>query len=311
MENRTSAYYVRGSFEVLEVNLFLEIVLGIVREPLGALPRYRGPTPMIAAATSSSYWSKIWELRHFLLCLVQLDLRNRYRRTVLGIGWSLLNPIFMVIVLCTVFSKVMNLDVRDHAPFVMGGIGIWAFLNASILEGCNCIYGGDKYIRSTPMPMAIYPARVVMGLFFQFLIVIGLTILITLVLRGYDNPITLLALLPALAVLCLFAWAMGVLFGFANVYFPDTQQIASVFMQVLFYLTPVFYPPSIITSSFMKTCLRFNPFAALVSIVREPLVYNQLPPLENTLYALIITGVAVLLAIRMLAKCERTIIFHL
>ena len=266
---------------------------------------------MIAAATSRSYWSKIWELRHFLLCLVQLDLRNRYRRTILGIGWSLMNPIFMMIVLCTVFTKVLGLELRDHAPFVMGGIGIWAFLNASILEGCNCIYAGDKYIRSTPMPMAIYPLRVVMGLFFQFLIVLGLTIFITLVLRGYDEPLTLLALLPAMVVLCLFAWSMGVLFGFANVYFPDTQQIASVFMQVLFYLTPVFYPPDMIKSSFMKTCLRFNPFAALVSIVRDPLVYNRLPPLENSMYAVLITAVAVLLAVRMLAKCERTIIFHL
>lgn len=266
---------------------------------------------MIAAATSRSYWARIWEMRHFLLCLVQLDLRNRYRRTVLGIGWALMNPILMMIVLCTVFSQVMHLDIRDHAPFVMAGVGIWAFLNSCILDGCICIYGGEKYIRSTPMPMAIYPARVVMGLLFQFIIVIALTILITLVLRGYDAPLTLLGVIPALLVLCLFAWAMGVLFGFASVYFPDTQQIASVFMQVLFYLTPVFYPPDIITNPIVRGILRFNPFAALVSIVRDPLVYNHLPSLENSLYAVIVTGVAMFFAIRTLARCERTIIFHL
>src|SRR5579863_9791606 len=78
----------------------------------------QGTKQMIAAATSRSYWSRIWELRHFLLCLVQLDLRNRYRRTLLGIGWSLLNPIFMVIVLCVVFHQAFHKPLGDYAPFV-------------------------------------------------------------------------------------------------------------------------------------------------------------------------------------------------
>jgi lipopolysaccharide transport system permease protein len=266
---------------------------------------------MISAATSRNYWQQVWNSRHFLFFLCQLDFRNRYRRTVLGIGWSLMNPICMMIVLCTVFHQIFNYPIRDHAPFVMAGVCIWTFLSASILEGCNCIYGGEKYIRSIPMPMGIYPLRVTIGLFFQFLIVLALTVLITLVLRGYEDPIVLLALLPSLVVLFFFSWAMGVLFGFANVYFPDTTQIASVFLQILFYLTPVFYPPGLIRISLVQTCLRYNPFAALVSIVREPLVFDQLPPLENYAYAVAVTALAVFLAVRLLAKCERTLIFHL
>jgi lipopolysaccharide transport system permease protein len=266
---------------------------------------------MIGAATSQSYWLKIWELRHFLLCLVQLDLRNRYRRTILGIGWALMNPILMTVVLCVVSHQLLKIPLRTHAPFVMAGIGIWAFLSTSILEGCHCIYAGEKYIRSTPMPMAIYPLRLLMGLSFQFSIVLVLTIMLTMVLIGYDNPFILLAILPGLVVLCLFAWAMGVFFGFANVYFPDTGQIATVVLQVLFYLTPVFYPSDSITNPSLKAILRFNPFGALVSIVREPLVYNTLAPMENYLYAVVVTAVALLVAVRFLAKHERTLIFHL
>src|SRR5438132_1759385 len=140
---------------------------------------------MTSTATSRGYWLKVWELRHFVLCLVRLDLRNRYRRTILGIGWALMNPILMTVVLCTVFHQMFNMTLRDHAPFVMAGMGIWAFLSSAIIEGCHCIYAGEKYIRSTPMPMGIYPLRLLMGLFFQFLLVLALTVFITAVLKGY------------------------------------------------------------------------------------------------------------------------------
>ncbi len=266
---------------------------------------------MIAKATSQVYWGQVWNARHFLLCLVQLDLRNRYRRTVLGIGWALLNPICMMAVLCTVFHQIFHFPLREHIPFVMAGIGIWGFLSFSILDGCSSIYLGEKYIRSTPMPMSIYPLRTMMGLMLQFVIVLSLTILITLVLKGFPDPAVLLAILPALVLLAFFGWAMAVLFGFANIFFPDTHQIASVGMQMLFYLTPVFYPVEMVRVSFVQTCLRYNPFAALVSIVRDPLIYNTLPPLENYLYALFVTVFAVFCAVRLLAKCERTLIFHL
>lgn len=265
----------------------------------------------IAAANSLGYWWKVWDLRHLVILLVQLDLRNRYRRTVLGIGWSLMNPILMMVVLCAVFAQIFKVSIQDHAPFVLAGIGIWGFLSSTIMEGCNSIYAGEKYIRSTPMPMAIYALRTLIGIAFQFVIILGLTLVITLVLRGYENPITLLALVPSFIILCFFGWSMSVLFGFANVYFPDTQQIANVLLQILFYLTPVFYPPNLIRISFVQTFLRFNPLAALVSIVREPLVYNQFPTLENYLIAVGVTFFSFLLAIRILTKRERTIIFHL
>src|SRR5438105_6516855 len=88
---------------------------------------------MIGTATSRRYWLKVWQLRHFLLCLVRLDLRNRYRRTILGVGWALMNPILMMLVLCTVFHQIFKIPLREHAPFVMAGIGIWAFLSSAIM----------------------------------------------------------------------------------------------------------------------------------------------------------------------------------
>lgn len=266
---------------------------------------------MIPPALSTAYWVRIWDARHLLMCLVRLDLRNRYRRSVLGLGWSLLNPIFMTIILCTVFYQMFNQDLANYAPFVVTGLAIWNFLSQTILEGGHSLYHGEKYIRSHPMPMAIYPLRSAMVIGFHFLIMLGLAVVVTFYFKGYPNPLALPALVPSIILCFLFAWSMGVLFGFANVYFPDTQQIVTVGLQMMYFLTPVFYPVDLIKQPLVKELLRLNPLTAFVSIIREPLVESRLPSPLMFGYASLVTLASVSLAIWTLHKKERTLIFHM
>ena len=74
------------------------------------------------------YLARIWRLRYFWTSLVRIDLRNRYRRSVLGIGWSLLHPILMTAVLCAVFCPLFSVDYRQFAPFLLAGLAFWNFL---------------------------------------------------------------------------------------------------------------------------------------------------------------------------------------
>jgi lipopolysaccharide transport system permease protein len=266
---------------------------------------------MNCTAIQREYWIKAWHARHFLMCMVQIDLRNRYKRSILGVGWALLQPILMATVLCTVFSQMFHLDLRDYAPFVLAGLGIWAFLSYSITEGCNTLYSSEKYIRSQPLPMALYAMRTLFGVGLQFLIITGLAFLVTLVLRGYSQPVALLSLIPSVLILAVFGWSMAVIFGFINVHFPDTMHISGVLLQITYFLTPVFYPPEQISSPLVRSILYYNPLAAFVNIVREPLVYCRLPTVEHFMIAGISTTVFMLLAVWMLVKRERTIIFHM
>jgi ABC-type polysaccharide/polyol phosphate export permease len=266
---------------------------------------------MLALVADRDYWKKIWGTRYFLMSMVQLDLRNRYRRSVLGVGWSLMNPILMTAVLCVVFHKLFHQSLREHAPFVLAGIGIWAFLTTSIMEGCLCIYMGEKYIRSYPLPMAVYPLRTALGTGFHFLIILCLTFAVTLVLKGYSNPLALLAVLPGVLLFFLFGWSLAVLFGFANVYFPDTHQISQVLLQILFYLTPVFYPPDLIQNEVFQAIIRYNPLGAFVNIIRDPLVYSRLPTLETSLFAAVCTVLTTCWALHTLRTQEKKVIFYL
>jgi ABC-type polysaccharide/polyol phosphate export permease len=118
----------------------------------------------------TGYFSEIWRLRHFWLALVRIDLRKRYRRSIIGMGWSLLHPIAMTAVLCIVFSQLLSQDIRTFAPFLLSGLTFWAFISATVMEGCQCFLQGESYIRQQPAPLAIYPLRSTLGAGFHFLL---------------------------------------------------------------------------------------------------------------------------------------------
>src|SRR5947209_3121068 len=106
----------------------------------------------------------VWKCRHFLMALVKLDLRQRYRRSVLGIGWSLLNPIAMTVVFTVVFSNLLgNGDPVNYAASVLTGMAVWGFLRDSTLNGCQCFMANEAYIRQSPIPYTVYTLRTVLG----------------------------------------------------------------------------------------------------------------------------------------------------
>src|SRR5262245_3909890 len=121
--------------------------------------------------------TSIWRYRHFWLSLVRLDLRNRYRRSVLGIGWSLLNPLAMTAVWCVALGPIMNQgDWRSLAPMLLVGMAVWEFLRNSVLQGCDSFLRAEAYIRQCPLPFGIYPLRTTMGLFIHFAIALGVVV---------------------------------------------------------------------------------------------------------------------------------------
>src|SRR5215210_3734707 len=104
-----------------------------------------------------TYLAAVWKCRFFWFSLVKMDLRARYRGSVLGIGWSLLHPIAMTTILCLVFSKIFNADINYYAPFLMAGLTCWNYITGASLLGSQCFFQGECYIRQHPAPLAIYP----------------------------------------------------------------------------------------------------------------------------------------------------------
>jgi lipopolysaccharide transport system permease protein len=303
----------------------------------------------------TGYFSEIWRLRHFWLALVRIDLRNRYRRSVIGIGWSLLQPIAMTAVLCVVFSQLFKQEIRTFAPFLLIGLTFWGFLTAVVLQGCQCFFQGEPYIRQHHAPLAIYPLRTTLSAGFHFLLGLAIVIVFVCCMQAFGRPASttegsvnnhaasvqpieadssatdrrvqggeqierggfgnlpaLLTLVPTLALVFIIGWSLAVCMGVANVMFQDSQHLTEVVMQIMFYVTPVFLKPEyFLQRRYVSWLVRLNPFAAILELIRKPLLEGQFPSHWAVGMGVLAGLVAVSLATLALYRFEKRMIFYL
>ena len=259
----------------------------------------------------SQYLSAIWKCRYFWLSLVQMDLRSRYRRSALGIGWSLLHPIAMTAILCVVFPRVFGgVSVREYAPSVLVGLCFWNFITSTTLLGSQCLINGERYIRQYPAPIAIYPLRTALGSSFHFLMALLLVLIMRFVLIGFSGTLSFVSLLPTLLMIFVVGWSLAVLSGFVTAYFPDMQHLAEVGLQILFYATPIIYPPDKIGGR-LGWVIHCNPLAAFMELLRAPLLHGEFPEPSRVSLAALSTAAIAGVATLMLVRLQKKIIFQL
>jgi lipopolysaccharide transport system permease protein len=142
----------------------------------------------------------IWKFRYFWLSLVKMDLMTRYRKSVLGIFWSLLNPIGMTLIYCVVFTKLMGASWDSYAKYLMAGIAAYGFLKDCTTGGCHALTRHEGYIRQTPLPYPVYSLRVMLSTAVHFLITLAVVVALVAVLPpvrlGADGKPTGAAVTP-------------------------------------------------------------------------------------------------------------------
>lgn len=259
----------------------------------------------------AGYLVSVWQARYFWLSLVLLDLQTRYRRSVLGLGWSLLQPIILTVILHTVFHPIFWNTVEDYALYVLSGLVFWNYFTSNTILGCHCFLHAEGYIRQHPLPLAIFPLRTALGGLIHFLLALGVVLAVAGCTRGWVAPLALLSLLPSIVLLFGLAWAMALLAGFANVLFRDTEHLVQVIFQVLFYLTPIFYPAQMLHHYPLGWLLQGNPVQVFLQLLRQPLLENAVPSLATYGLATAIVGAVGGLAAMVLHRLQRQLIFYL
>ncbi len=265
-----------------------------------------------AAEGAAAYLAAIWQCRYFWLSLVRIDLRSRYKRSALGIVWSLLHPIAMTIVLCTVFHRMFGMDIRQYGPFLFAGITFWNFFSTVVLQGCQCLYMGESYIRQHPAPLGIYPLRTLLGAAFHFLLALAVVVVFSVIVNPEKfNPVALLTVIPSIVLLLVLGWSLAVLTGFINVYFPDTQHLTEVGLQILFYMTPILYTPEMLRKKGLAWLVDYNPVSAFLELIRLPIVSGEVPSLSTVFVAVVFVVLATAAASLTLKRLQKHLIFHL
>jgi lipopolysaccharide transport system permease protein len=260
-----------------------------------------------------TYLADIWRSRFFWLSLVKMDLQVRYRRSMLGVGWSLLYPLASTLVLCVAFHEILKqpIPVREYVPFLMVGFSWWGYVSGVTIQGCQCFVDAESYIRQHSIPMAVYPLRNALGNMIHFAIALGVVVAMVWYFRGFGNLPALCVLPMSLVLLLLFGWAVSVLAGYVNAAFRDIQHLSNIGFQVLFYLTPIIYPPGSTAQTQLEQVFAYNPLVPFLLIVREPLLEGRVPPFETFMSAMLVTVVVAAVAVLFLRRLQKRVILYL
>jgi len=256
----------------------------------------------------------VWKFRHFWLSLAGMDLRVRYRRSVIGLGWSMLNPVVMTVVFCVAFASWLgNGDWRTAAPFYLAGLVVWDFIRHSAVQGSLTLLRNEPYIRQSPLPLAVYTLRTSLGAIVHFAFALVVVIAASAILNAdHLTPFySLWAVLPAAVLLAVFCWAVTAICAIANVFFHDTQHLTEVGFGICFFLTPIIYRKERLTERGLGFIAEINPVVPFLDTIRDPLLTGSPPAPMAFATAAGITVLAVAVAVAAFARFERRLIFHL
>jgi ABC-type polysaccharide/polyol phosphate export permease len=210
------------------------------------------------------------------------DVRLRYRGSVLGPFWLTLSTAIMIAAMGVIYARLFRTDISDYLPYLAIGLVIWQFLSALITDGCQAFLAAQTVILQTPMPFSVHVFRMVSR---NFIILGHNLVIVPIVLIFQGVPIGLGALLifPAFLLLAIDGTALGLLLGMISARFRDVPPIVANFVQVLFFVTPIFWSPDALGP--YKTLAELNPLFAAIDVVRAPLMGSA--PAPNSWWILI------------------------
>lgn len=220
--------------------------------------------------------------------LVMRDLKLLYKRSVLGVAWTLLNPLLQLLVFAFVFRSVLNVDIPQYASFAFSGLLIWIWTQTALFQSTGLITGNRPLIRQPGFPIAVLPIITVTTGLIHFLLALPVLFLF-MVINGVQLTANIL-LLPLLLTLQ-FVLTMSFAYPLAalNVTFRDTQHTLGVLLQLMFYILPIFYNLNQVPEH-LRSFYALNPMVALLESYRAILIYGQPPNWQSVLLLTCLSG---------------------
>lgn len=222
-----------------------------------------------------SKFRELYSYRELLFSLTRKELKVKYRGSILGFFWSLLNPILIMLVYSFVFSIVMRLGIKNYAIFLISVLLPFNFLSNSVNYGASSIIANGSLINKIYFPREIIPLSIVFANLFNFLFEL-IALFIVLAILGYKFYMYLY-LLPVLIIIQFFLVAGSTLLvSSLNVFFRDLQHLISIIMMIWFFGTPIIYPLSMVPEKF-RYIMMANPMTVFAIFYRNLFYYVNYP----------------------------------
>ncbi|NEQ26178.1 MAG: ABC transporter permease [Microcoleus sp. SIO2G3] len=239
-----------------------------------------------------SKWRLLY-LYDLLRSLVNRDMKLLYKRSALGVAWTLISPLLQLAVFAIVFQRVLAINVPQYSSFVFIGLLVWAWFQNSLFQATGVIVANRALIRQPNFPSVILPIVTVTTGLVHFILAMPILIAFLYFDDVQFQPVILY--LPLLQILqFVFTVGLAYLLAALNVTFRDTQHTLGVLLQLWFYLTPIFYDLKTIPEEF-AVLFRFNPMVSIVQSYRAILLEGTAP--DWTPLLIIAASTAILLPI--------------
>ena len=214
-------------------------------------------------------------LRDVLRELVVRDFKLRYKKSLLGVAWSLLVPIAQLVVMYVVFHKIIPLNIPHYTTFLFTGILPWTWFQSSLLAASVIVVDNRELVKEVGFPVAILPPITVISQLIHFLLALPI-LAAFLVFDGYRSGVAILAL--PLVILIQFAFTLSLAYIVATLQVPfrDTQYLLGIVLFLFFYLTPVFYDGSSLPAGY-QALYQLNPLVHFLGAYRSILIRGEWP----------------------------------
>ena len=241
--------------------------------------------------------------------LVGRDFKKKYKRSVLGFGWTILNPLLTMLVQYVVFSTLFKTSIDNFVTYLLTGIVLMGFCTESIGLGLSSIIDNAHLINKVYMPKEIYPLSRVISSTINLLLAM-VPLLAVALCSGAPISKAMLLIPIDLMLLLLFCYGMVLILSTSMAFFSDTMFLWNVLSTLWMYLTPIFYPVSIIPEQFL-TIYKMNPMYQFITFMRTILIEGQAPSPGNYLGCIISAAVVIIIGRYVFKKNEDKFILYL
>ncbi|UFH52021.1 ABC transporter permease [Spirosoma sp. KNUC1025] len=257
------------------------------------------------------YWRDLWRNRELLYILSMRDISVRYKQTVLGTAWGLIRPLITMLIMVVVFSKIAKLPTDPGVPYplmVLGGITVWTFFSTAFTQISNSVTMNSNLVTKVYFPRLIMPISAIAISFVDFLVSLGLFVLLAIWYRFMpDWHLLFLPMFVLLAVLA--AFAFGLFFAVINVRFRDVGQLIPFLVQVGFYACPIAYSSRLVNDKSWYSLYTLNPLVGIIDGFRWSLLGGKAFFNPDSLVTAILIVVACLgLSVYFFRKRENTFV---
>ncbi len=211
--------------------------------------------------------------------LVSRNIKIRYRRSILGLFWTLVGPLSQALTFFLVFRIILNIQIPHYMVMILSGVLPWTFFSGTIIEGMESIVGNVGLVTKVPIPVQVFPIVVVTTNLVT--LVLALPVLLgAAIVSHVPLSWSFLAIVPLFLILALIAYSISLLASILFVYFRDLRHLMAIAIQLLFYATPVIYEASMIPPQY-RWLLYVNPVGNIFAALHQVMVRAEWPSLEQ------------------------------